>query len=156
MDKKKQQLIILSILTLVLGGALVNAFMPKKRSKPAIAVSTEPVLLTPVASVPSTAPRFDAAGAKASNEESIEQQGVADKPWGADPFFHVVSNEVFEGSSLVLKGVSIGAGRRKYATINNEIVTVGDTVFGYRVEAIDQTKVLLKRGTESYYLVWSE
>jgi len=159
MEKQKQQLLILVSLMRVLVIALANAFMPKKK-KPAPAsspASDASPLLAPIPVPPVVVKtNNDAVSAKATADELMAQQQHADKPWGVDPFFHVVDKEVYQGSGLVLKGVSIGEGRRRYATINTEIVTIGDTIYGYRVEEIDKTKVLLKRGAESYYLVWNE
>ena len=158
MDKQKQQLIILGVLVLVLIVFLVNTFMPKKRSAPpptpAATVSVPPSLNLPPAQAQS-APKAEA-GARATAEELKTQQEKAEMEWGMDPFFHTIDKEVYQGSNLALKGISIGKGRRRYATINDEIVTVGDSLFGYRVEEIDKTRVLLKRGAESYYLDFPE
>jgi hypothetical protein len=158
MDKQKQQLVILGALFLVLVFFLVTTFMPKKKSpSPVSAENTAggPVLNLPVPVV-QEAPKPDTNAAKASAEELRSQQEKAEMDWAMDPFFHSVDKEVYQGSSLTLKGVSIGRGRRRYATINDQIVTIGDSLFGYRVEEIDKTRVLLKRGTESYYLVFPE
>ena len=123
MDKQKQQLVILGILGLVLVVFLVNTFMPKKKpapaSVPAAAVPGTPVLNLPPAQM-SSAPKAEA-GAKATAEELKAQQDKAEMEWGVDPFFHSVDKDVYQGSSLVLKGISIGKGRRRYATINDEI-----------------------------------
>jgi len=158
MDKQKQQLAVLGVLVLVLVVFLVNTFMPKKRSAPARAsaasVSENPILNLPPAQM-SSAPKAEA-GAKASPEDIKAQQDKANMEWGMDPFFHTIDKDVYQGSSLALKGISIGKGRRRYATINDQIVTIGDSLFGYRVEEIDKTRVLLKRGAESYYLVFPE
>jgi len=158
MDKQKQQLAILGGLSLVLIFFLVTTFMPKKKSsRMAAAANTSagPLLNLPQPAS-SEAPRAETGAAKATPEELKSQQEKTAMDWGMDPFFHLVDKEVYKGSSLTLKGVSIGKGRRRYATINDEIVTTGDSAFGYRVEEIDKTRVLLKRGDESYYLVFPE
>ena len=143
---------------LVLVVFLVNVFMPKK--KPLLAPSAAASAVNiPVLNLPALQAKNEPkaeAGAKASAEELKSQQDKAAMDWGMDPFFHAVNKDIYHGSSLTLKGVSIGKGRRKYATINVEIVTIGDSLFGYRVEEIDKSRVLLKRGTESYYLVFPE
>ena len=155
MDKQKQQLAILGVLLLVLVVFLANAFMPKKKPPVSAAAAViAPVLsLPPVQAVPT--PKAEVS-AKAPPDELKAQQDKAAMDWGMDPFFHSAGKEVYQGSSLVLKGISIGKGRRKYATINDEIVTIGDSLFGYNVEEIDKSRVLLKRGSESYYLVFPE
>lgn len=158
MDKQKQQLAVLAVLILVLVVFLVNTFMPKKKSAvprvAAASASDNPVLNPPV--TPALSASKADVGAKASSEELKTQQDKANMDWGMDPFFHSADKDVHQGSSLALKGISIGKGRRRYATINDQIVTIGDTLFGYRVEEIDRTRVLLKRGSERYYLVFPE
>lgn len=157
MDKQKQQLIGLGALVLVLVVLMVNAFMPKKprpNPVPSAAAPASGLAFTPPAAAPES--KIETGYAKATSDEINEQLAHAQKDWGADPFFRRAGKEVLQGSSLTLKGISMGSGRRKYAAINDQIVTVGDIIFDYRVEEIEKTRVLLKRGTESYYLVWPE
>ena len=156
MDKQKQQLVVLGILVLVLVIFLANAFMPKKKktSKPAPAAA--PSVFVPPPLPPQAQGSGNTGYARATPEETKAQQVTAEMPWKADPFYHALSKEIYQNSNLVLKGVSTGPGRRNYATINSEIVTVGDYIFGYKVEEISRDRVLLKRETESYYLVWPE
>jgi hypothetical protein len=67
-----------------------------------------------------------------------------------------MSKDIYTGSNLMLKGVSIGKGRKSYAFINDEIVSVGDIIYGYKVTEVEKNKVLLQRGPESFYLVLPE
>ncbi len=152
MDKQKQQLAILGGLGLVLVVLLANAFMPKKKS----VYTPPPPDISSTLVIPNVPVRVDTGYAKASSDDLAAQAEKVKKDWGTDPFYHAISKEVYQGSNLALKGVSLGPARRRYATINDEIVTVGDMVFGYRVEEIQKNKVLLKKGTESYYLVWPD
>ncbi|MCD6583860.1 MAG: hypothetical protein J7K71_04160 [Candidatus Omnitrophica bacterium] len=91
---------------------------------------------------------------RASPQEIEKQKNRAQLSWGRDPFFSsfLVKKEVSKTTSLTLKGVTIGKDKKGYAFINDEIVTIGDTIEGYQVIEIQKNKVILKRDNELFYL----
>ena len=77
--------------------------------------------------------------------------------WGRDPFYSPEKKEVvYKENVLSLKGISIGKDKEGFAFINDQIVTVGDIIGGYKVVEIEQDKVLLKKGGEKFYLTLPE
>ncbi|MCP4652170.1 MAG: hypothetical protein GY858_02145 [Candidatus Omnitrophica bacterium] len=155
MDKQKKQMIIVGALVLVLIVVVINNLAPKKKkkkSRSAVATSTGGINLPPAVKS-KTATSSQSTFVRASPDEIRKQHERAGLEWGMDPFYHKINKDVYHGSSLTLKGVSIDQKGRGYAIINNEIVTVGNFVFGYKVDEVEKNKVLLKRGAESFYLV---
>lgn len=153
MNKQQQQLLILGVLVVVLGTVIFFQFRPrKKRRRAVVAAATKEIKAAAV----STRNKPQATPARATAQEIKAQKDRSVLDWGIDPFFHVVSSEVYHGSNLLLKGISVRRNTNSYAIINTEIVTVGDYVYGYEVEDIATNKVLLKRGMESFYLVMPE
>jgi len=87
--------------------------------------------------------------------DSQKKRALSD--WGRDPFYSPEKKEVvYKENVLSLKGISIGKDKEGFAFINNQIVTVGDIIGGYKVVEIEQDKVLLKKGGEKFYLTLPE
>ena len=78
--------------------------------------------------------------------------------WGRDPFQYIETNldQSYRTDALVLGGISLGRDKPGFAFINNEIVKVGDSIGGYEVVKIQKDKVLLKRGSQIFYLIMPE
>ena len=141
-------------LVLVLIIVVIANFRPRKKKRPPS--SSRPTIVT---RTPLPQPTPTSAPAKiqlATPEERLAQEIRANIDWGQDPFYHTVTAEVYESTTLVLKGVSIGRNKNGYAFINDEILTVGDPIAEYVVKEIHQNKVLLERGDELFYLVLPE
>jgi hypothetical protein len=154
MDKKKIELIVTGVLILVFIFAVVNAFKPRRqRSRPspeAVKVKKAKEAIVPLpkevkSSFPSASPQL----------LSLQKER-AELDWGRDPFSKAVRKEFYSGTSLVLKGISLGREGRGYALINDEVVTVGDTISGYQVMEVEKNRVFLKKEEESFYLVLPE
>ena len=150
MDKKRTQLIITAVLVIVLAIVLINSFKPRRGRRPSAAPAGNSVTKT---ILPAPLKKEIKSVSLASPADIEEQKKRASTDWGIDPFYHKAKEELYQGSNLVLKGVSIGRDKKNYAFINNEIVTVGDTIVGYKVIEVQKNKILLNKGTESFYLI---
>ncbi len=155
MDKKKIELIVTGILVLVFVLVLLNSLKPK-RGRRRSSVSVPKPAATPNVTLPPPVVKGKGAAREASAKELEEQKKRANLDWGIDPFYHPIRKEIIGGSNLVLKGISIGKGRKGYACINDEIVSEGEKIAGYEVVKVEKDRVLLKKGQESFYLVLPE
>ncbi|MDO8748272.1 MAG: hypothetical protein Q7J72_04040 [Candidatus Omnitrophota bacterium] len=114
-----------------------------------------------------TSSETSAAGPKNTSPSALQQAAAAitadsstiglqkereNIPWGRDPFSASKISREYQRADLELKGISFGADKSGFAFINNEIVKSGDKVGDYEVVAIEKDKILLKRGTQSFYL----
>lgn len=162
MTKQQNQIIITSILVVVLVITVILN-LPKKE-KPSPPAQPQQPPSTPQPRVP-VAPRrpttpirppATAEDAVASLEELEAQKKRAQLDWGMDPFYHPIKKEIYKGAGLELKGISIVKGKEGYVFINDEILTIGDVIAGYRVEEIQKNKVLLRKSNESFYLILHE
>ena len=145
MNKNKKEIIITAILIIVLL-LVVSMSMRKKHPSERKSVST-------TVKIKNTVSSLSAKPVKANKNIIDSQIKRAQLPWGRDPFFLVNSKKVYnKGRNLSLKGISLGQDGRGYAFINDEIVTVGETVAGYKVIDIKRDKVLLRKGEDSFYL----
>ena len=144
MDKKKREIII----TLILVAILVVVVLSRLRKKPSldrIAKLASSRTENPSSSLPAKPVK--------ANKDIIDSQIKRTKlPWGRDPFSLANSKKVHKGRDLSLKGVSLDENGKGYAFINDEIVTVGDTISGYKVIEVKRDKVLLRKGEGSFYL----
>ena len=149
MDKKK------TIEYIVIGACVVGliAILPKyigrgkKKTKPKkpAAVSVDKIL------APETAKPTEA------DEDIIaKQEEFASRPWGRDPFFFAKTKKLYKGESFALKGISLGPKRKGFAFINDEVLSVGEEIEGYTILEIQRTRVLLKKGGDSFYLSMPE
>ena len=91
----------------------------------------------------------------------VDQEGIAaqkkraELPWGKDPFL----SDIEKGDQieeLKLQGISFGQDNVGFAFINNMIVKKGDKIGEYEVFEIFKDKVLIKKGNQSFYLVFPE
>jgi len=149
-EKDKKQLIILGVMVLVLIAAAAAQFKPKRR--PAPGASAAPAQAVPETMdtleqpVQARSPLY----ASATFPEREEQKKRAVMDWKRDPFFQSSKIDMANRSNLVLKGISYGRGA--YALINDEILTAGDMVSGYKVTEVEKRKVRLQKGAEIFFL----
>jgi len=152
MDKKKIELIITGILIIVFVIVLANSLKPR-RPKKVVKPPTE-IKVKELPSIPIKIKEREYNVATPS--ELTAQKKRAELEWGIDPFYHPVKKDVASSLRLVLKGVSIGKGRKNYAFINDEIVAEGERISGYKVVRVEKNRVLLRRGKEEFYLILPE
>ncbi len=153
MEKKTTEYIVTAILVIIFIVLLINNLKPKKkkrRRKP-VAVKTA-VVEEKVKSLVKKESSFK----KNSSETLSLQKKRAELDWGRDPFYKIIEEKEYHVASLVLKGISLGRNKKGYAFINNEIVTIGDKIEGFKVVEITRKKVLLKKNDEKFYLVLPE
>ncbi len=84
------------------------------------------------------------------------QKKRAEAPWGRDPFSSGIYKSGQADSELKLQGISYRKDNIGFAFINNEIVKKGDGIAGYEVEEVLKDRVLLKKGSQSFYLTFPE
>jgi len=150
MDRKKIELIVTGILIIVFIIVLANSLKPrrpKKVVKPRVEVKVEKPPPLPV-----KIEEYNIA----TSSQLTAQKKRAELDWGIDPFYHPIKKDVASSLRLVLKGISIGKGRKNYAFINDEIVAEGEKVSGYEVVRVEKNRVLLRRGKEEFYLILPE
>lgn len=73
--------------------------------------------------------------------------------WGRDPF-RALSDTAGRLVELQLRGISFSPAKKGYAYINDQIVTIGDTIGGYTVSRIEKDKVLLTRSAQTFILTF--
>ena len=144
MDKKKKEIIITLILIIV----LVVVISVRLRKKLLLGKEAKPLVLKAKTSSGSS----QVNQVKANKDIIDSQIKRAKLPWGRDPFSFANPKKIRTGRNLSLKGISLNEKGRGYAFINDEIVTVGDTISGYKVIEVKRDKVLLRKGEDSFYL----
>lgn len=155
MEKKQQQQVItLGVLVLVLVVAVVTNLRPKRAARPA-KPAAQPQIKIPEPQAAKDQPVKVAIYVKATPDEVKKQLATSKMEWVRDPFFRSARSEVFQTANLILKGVSLGKGDG-YALVNDQILTIGDTISGYMVKEVTRNKVLLQKGPEHFYLVLPE
>ena len=150
MNKKKVEVIITGILIVVFIIVLANSLKPR-RPKKVVKPRVEIKIKKPP-SLPVKTEKYNIA----TPSQLTAQKERAKLDWGIDPFYHPIKKDVASSLRLVLKGVSIGKGRKNYAFINNEIVAEGEKISGYEVVRVEKNRVLLRRGEEEFYLILPE
>lgn len=153
MTKQQKELIATGVLLVSLFIVIAISLKPKKSRRKSIPeikkseIKVEPLVLPPKeGKIRSPVP----------GDYAVAQKERTMLKWGIDPFYHLMKKEILQSSMLVLKGISIGEGKRGYAFINDEIVSLGDIIADYKVMEVQKNRVLLKKGTESFYLVLPE
>lgn len=148
MTKEKLQIVITVSLIPVLALIVVSNLKGRKPMKPGPAPS-EIEVAAEVINQPET--RF----APADNKSLVAQKKRAELPWGRDPFV----SEIDKGeqiSELKLQGLSFRQDNVGFAFINNEIVKKGDKLGEYEIMEVFKDRVLLKKGSQSFYLTFPE
>lgn len=148
MDKQKKQLIIVGALILALVFTVLNSL----KKKPAGNTGAEVQL--PPAAVPMPAAAAAPSAPLSPDEKKVSAQLERAKlAWGRDPFA-APSEKEYQIGELQLKGISFDKDKGGFAYINNDIVKKGDVIGNYEVVDIEKNRVLLKKGNQSFYLVF--
>ncbi len=150
MAKEKTQFGVIIIGVLLLVFLLAGNFTRKKAAKP-VKINTEQVPLI----------TFDSETGNSNLAEDMAnileiQKKRAEGDWGRDPFSSGSYDSGEFNSEFKLQGISYRKDKVGFAFINNEILKKGDLISGYEVAEILKDKVLLKKGGQSFYLVFSE
>ena len=75
--------------------------------------------------------------------------------WGRDPFWEA-SDTAGKLNEFELKGISFSRNTKGYALINDQIFSVGDMMGGYEISRVEKDRVMLTRGTQTFFLTFSE
>ncbi len=150
MTKEQKNIAFIFIMLPVLAILILNNLGRKKAKGPGL----QPQPPAPLTAVD--------AGIKISNIPAIDnnvletQKKRAESPWGRDPFSSDIYKSGQYSSELKLKGISYRKDNVGFASINDEIVKKGDTINGYEVGEVLKDRVLLKKGSQSFYLTFPE
>jgi hypothetical protein len=147
-DKQTKQLVITGGLVAVLIFSLLGSL----KKKPAKQVAPAQPLTQANAPAPTIS---SPAGAFKPSDELTQQLERLKLSWGRDPFTFGL-DKGFQIGELKLKGISFGKDRGGFAFINDEIVKKGDTIGEYEIVDVQKDRVFLKRGTQSFYLMFPE
>ena len=159
MDKKKKEMILIACLVPVLGFVLYNSLstVAAKKEK-AKAKKTGPQTVA-VAGVPvvSSVTKTESGELPPFNEKLAQMQKViADGTWGRDPFRAPPvkkSEKVFTNwKDFKLTGVIPG----RNATINGEIIGVGENFEGYMLFKVENYQITLEQAGQLYILTMPE
>lgn len=151
MTKEQKQLIFIGVGIIILIIVFLSNLKGEKKKK----------LAPPAQNVTSATPATMAVSTPKSVPVERKGKGLdaqkkrAELPWGRDPFL----SDIEKGdqiSELRLQGISFGGNKVGYAFINNIIVKKGDKVGEYEVFEIFKDRVLLRKGNQSFYLVFPE
>lgn len=144
MKMNKKFLVIASILIIILIGIII---IPQMKPREKAEVKPMP-FLKEVPKIENALPKpaVDVKRIK-SREERMKL------PWGRDIFSTDLEKE-YQISELQLKGISLGKDKTSFAFINDEIVKVGDRIGDYQVIEIEQKRVLIRKGNQSFYLTF--
>lgn len=152
MEKKEKIEIGFTIIGIVALIAILAGSFGKKPKKNAVSVSSSEASADGPKNSSASALTQAAAAITADPSAISLQKERENVPWGRDPFSASRISREYQRADLELKGISFGADKSGFAFINNEIVKSGGKVGDYEVVAIEKDKILLKRGTQSFYL----
>ncbi|MFH1338953.1 MAG: hypothetical protein ABIH40_03835 [Candidatus Omnitrophota bacterium] len=150
MSKAVKEIVITAVMVIVLAVIVINNLKGAGKTKKATRAG-RPKQLAEVTPSPAAVPAD-------KKTLSLQRQRAENLVWGRDPFVYVEAetDRGYRTGAMELKGISLGKDKAGYAFINNEIVKAGDTVGGYDVLEIEKDKVLLKKGSQSFYLTLPE
>jgi hypothetical protein len=149
MTKEQKEIAMILGMLPVLAVAVLSGMKHKKINTPVAAPQSSLTLANAGIKV-STAPA-------AADSNTLEtQKRRAEAPWGRDPFSSDTYKSGQANSELKLQGISCRRDKVGFAFINNEIVKKGDIIGGYEVGEILKDKVLLRKGSQSFYLTFPE
>jgi hypothetical protein len=148
-DKQKTQLIVIGVGIVVFIIVMAGNLKKKPAKTPESAISSVSLVQGPETKTQGPTTPLLPADAKRIKEQS-ERAGLT---WGRDPFNAYLDKE-YQRTDLKLQGISFGKDKTGFAFINDEIVKKGDKVGDYEVAEIQKDKVLLKKGSQSFYLAF--
>jgi len=145
--KEHMQLAVIGVGLPVLAFFIVAGLKPAAKQQPeaggAAAVTAEAVI--PAVSV----------DGRGRDKITALQLKRWENSWGRDPFLSM-SDSAGTLNEFELKGISFARDKKGYAFINDQIVGVGDTMSGYQVSRIYKDRVMLTRGSQTFFLTFSE
>jgi len=158
-DKKKKQLILIACLVPVLGFVLYNSLSPEaEKPQPGAPKSTTPQAVQQVeVPVVASATKTETGELPPFNEKLAQMQKViADEAWGRDPFQEppVKDSDRVSASLKDFKLTGVIPGRT--ATINGEIIGVGEEFEGYLLIKVENYRITLKKSEQLHILTLPE
>jgi len=158
-DKKKKELIMIACLVPVLGFVIYNSLGTgadqKKKSTPK---TTETQAIQPVeVPVAISGKKADSGKLPVLDTKLVQmQEAIADEAWGRDPFRApiVKDSDVLSTSWKDFKLTGVIPGRN--ATINGEIIGVGEEFEGYLLIKVGDYGITLEKDGQSYILTMPE
>jgi hypothetical protein len=150
MTKEQKQLAAILAMLPILAFFVLSG-VNRKKPKRAAAISPQPSLTIVDAGV-----KVSSILPAADSNVLDNQKKRAEAPWGRDPFLSDTYKSGQASSELKLQGISTRQDKVGFAFINNEIVRKGDSIGGYEVGEILKDRVLLKKGSQSFYLTFPE
>lgn len=150
MTKEKRDIAIICVLLPVLAFSVWSGFNSRKKPKKNSSGPAEP----PSAAI-TAGPGIPAFPQVDTNALELQKKR-AENPWGRDPFSSDIYKSGQLSSELKLQGISFRKDNVGFAFINNEIVKTGDSIKGYEIAEVLKDRVLLKRGSQSFYLTFPE
>jgi len=154
-DKKKKELILIACLIPVLGFVLYNSLSSEDKKKQTGAPkSTTPQAVQPV-KVPVVAPatKTETGELLPFNEKLDQMQKViAEEAWGRDPFQEPPVKESDRASTSLKDFKLTGVIPGRTATINGEIIGVGEVFEGYLLIKVENYRITLKKSEQLHIL----
>jgi hypothetical protein len=146
---KKEQI---EILVIAVGAVLLIFFVMSSLKK----TGKKPAVEAPAALQSETAPEVRGSATQRLSGIAAELQSKRwELPWARDPFL-ALSENVGKMNEFQLKGISFSGNSKGYAFINEQIIPVGGTIGDYEVAGIEKDKVMLRRGTQTFFLTFTE
>ena len=141
---KKQQLIFLVVLVVIMAAVYVRALRPasSRRDAPGAAAARVPVAPSAAAAEPAASTVSLELPAEGGPRQA-QREHAATLAWGRDPFTGGSAGS--EVSGFDLSGI-LWDPSQPIAIINGQMLRVGDEVEGYRVTAITQDTVSISDG----------
>lgn len=150
MTKDQKNIVFILIMLPVLVILILTNLGRNKAKKPGLQPQ-------PSASLTAVDPGVRISNVSAMDKNILEaQKKRAESPWGRDPFSSDIYKSGQYSSELKLNGISYRKDNVGFAAINDEIVKKGDTINGYEVGEVLKDRVLLKKGSQSFYLTFPE
>ena len=159
MDKKKKELILIACLVPVMGFVIYNSLSTvaaKKKKGPPQKTATQTVQPIEAPAAP-LGMKANSGELSPLNEKLVQmQEAIADEAWGRDPFRApiVKDSDVLSTSWKDFKLTGVIPGRN--ATINGEIIGVGEEFEGYILIKVENYRIILEKAEQSYILTMPE
>lgn len=147
MNKDQKQIVIIILMLVVLAVVVMGNMKRKKAKSPAAQPDAASVVIDSGVKVTAKLPVLD-------SNVLENQKKRSEAPWGRDPFSSDTYKAGQVSAELKLQGISYRKDNVGFAFINNEIVKQGDAISGYEVEEVLKDRVLLKKGSQSFYLTF--
>ena len=140
-------------LAIIGAGLPVLAFFLLANLKPA--AKRQVTSGVPAAVFPDAGISAPAVNARSRDNTTALQVKRWEGAWGRDPFWSG-SDNAGKLNEFELRGISFSHNKKGYAFINDQIVSVGDVLGGYDVSLIEKDRVTLTRGSQTFFLTFSQ